>query len=445
MRTRRSAAVLLGLLIPCAAGAQQPLADAAIQHAGIVLSLLSEDRPGHELPADFALRRFEELELTEEQGARMRALKAQAESILFGALAGWPSPAEVLQLWSEAMLDDADLWLASERIAGRERQLLRQLIQLRENVLEALTPSQQERFRQLEAEQLATRRAPDAGAPPDAAAIAAAIDGSGMGLFMPHPLWVARRDADRLGLGAAERAALDRLHMTLAAHLAGPATAAPTVPEEIWTLPLAEAEALLATWHDGTRLGVARTLLQVRDAAFATVGADRRDALIALMHAGLEAQTQPRPHVRECRQGSSGGGFNLGESTWVSYSAQFRGDTAELRFLVIAPAVDAGAPQRSRPAPADVGLTSGGTVGGWWVQYEPVRGRLWIQGESVEVGDANVAILTDTDRLREPPAMAALHRIDGVIPTGGCEGTNFTNVLRAWLENVDVLQPYLRH
>jgi hypothetical protein len=429
---------------------QRALAGAILMHAQMAAqyALMPDDLP-HGWGPDRLLREPQLLGLSAEQRRGLEAFETRMEEAFFRAMGPLSSPDSTLlgRLWVDAIIDPAELARQGLALDERGKRALLEFSLIRDEILTLLTPVQRAEFLRLENEEAAAWLSIEVRSAAEAAEILDRLADSGM---LPHALLVARLMAAELGLSPAEMGRLDELHEELLTALEALRDVM-VIDTRAMTLSPADLQAALDTagpWNHHVA-AFATELLHLRDATYRTLDGERA-ASLRLMQADVAARPFRRHELRprECRAGGMGGGGvlgHLGHDMRFGYGLTFRGDVAEIHILVIGRG-DGGRLRSADRHAAHEGLRgSGFSMGRWMIAHDPEAARLWLQETPIELGDANVVIL-DLDGVLDGdvPRVAAVLRIDPLVPTGGCAERNISVILQEFVLEHPELQPYLR-
>ena len=137
-----------------------------------------------------------------------------------------------------------------------------------------------------------------------------------------------------------------------------------------------------------------------------------------------------------CTNGESSGGFILNRHVEVSYTATYGGDSAQIGAVFLGrsrQAVGGSDHVLERPVLPGSPAVSGGTIGSWFLMYEPARNVAWVQTREVPLGDFNVVLLDDIMAASEP-RMVGMLRVPPRFPTGGrCDLLEFGEAVQEHL------------
>jgi hypothetical protein len=145
-------------------------------------------------------------------------------------------------------------------------------------------------------------------------------------------------------------------------------------------------------------------------------------AVVSTLLVTPPSRTGAQPPGAPC-WGGGGGGFSAGR-TDVAYAIAGTSDGVRLEAVALVRGPAAWRrlpPSDSQPAArrpdGTPRLLGGATVGPLWVQYEPATGTLWLDGDSVALGAANVALIEVDPAGRARVAGTA--RVDPGLPPSG--------------------------
>lgn len=79
------------------------------------------------------------------------------------------------------------------------------------------------------------------------------------------------------------------------------------------------------------------------------------------------------------------------------------------------------------------------------MQYDKENHVAWVHDQKVPLGADNAVLVDRVDRLHERPEVVRTLRVPSPVFTGGCpEGVDWSDLLRAHLEQVPEIQAFIR-
>lgn len=279
----------------------------------------------------------------------------------------------------------------------------------------------------------------------------------GSGPDVPHPASLALELWDSLQLTPRQvqdiRGIQDRLEEVLFSLMVAAASSTPPLHALVWSDDSIGEEELRAVFERGAHamasvvLGFFETRDEVFDVLTHEQGLKLREAH-RVRYAQATSPDTPVPPTRPCVVGSSSGGSRVSDRIHLTYSVAFDGNSATIGAVFVGRAdvrLHESPSSRGRPElPDGRELTSGTSMGYWYMGYDRRTRTAWVHTQEVPLGDANVVLVDGIDGVHELPRIAGVLQMASPVFTGGCPPDRpWQQILVEELEKVPEIRAFI--